>query len=205
MKEKDLNMENHILECAQRLFLEKGFALTSTTEIAKEAGCNQALVHYYYRTKEKLFQKIFEQKFNLFLSSFLFIENDRKPYLEKLQERLETHFDLLYENKGLPFLILNEILTNPSRVYSLKEILDGIDKSIFINFQKELNEEIKAGRIRKTTPLDIILNILSLNISTFLSLPIIKGLGILPEEEEANFISHRKQEVITTIINSLKL
>ena len=43
----DQSLEQTILEVAERLFLEKGFALTSTTEIAKEVGCNQALVHYY--------------------------------------------------------------------------------------------------------------------------------------------------------------
>jgi len=58
-------MEQTILEVAERLFLEKGFALTSTTEIAKEAGCNQALVHYYFRTKDNLFNTIFEQKFRM--------------------------------------------------------------------------------------------------------------------------------------------
>ena len=55
-------MEIQILETAEKLFLEKGFASTSTTEIAREVGCNQALVHYYFRTKENLFNTIFEQK-----------------------------------------------------------------------------------------------------------------------------------------------
>ena len=45
--------EKSILEAAERLFLEKGFALTSTTMIAKEVGCNQSLIHYYFRSKEK--------------------------------------------------------------------------------------------------------------------------------------------------------
>lgn len=205
VKEKDQTMEIHILECAEKLFLKKGFALTSTTEIAKEAGCNQALVHYYYRTKENLFQKIFEQKFILFISSFLSIESQSDTFLEKLQKRLETHFDLLYANKELPFLLLNEILTNPNRLNSLKDILMTIDKSVYINFDRELNEEIKAGRIRQTTSIDIAMNILSLNISTFLSLPIVKGFGMLPEDEERNFIHYRKKEIITTIINSLKV
>ena len=52
-------MEIQILETAEKLFLEKGFASTSTTEIAREVGCNQALVHYYFRTKENLFNTIY--------------------------------------------------------------------------------------------------------------------------------------------------
>ena len=62
----EVSMEKLILEAAEKLFLEKGFDLTSTTQIAKEAGCNQALVHYYFRTKDNLFNMIFESKFNAF-------------------------------------------------------------------------------------------------------------------------------------------
>ena len=60
------SMEEAILETAERLFLENGYASTSTTQIAKEVGCNQALVHYYFRTKENLFNTIFEKKFKVF-------------------------------------------------------------------------------------------------------------------------------------------
>jgi AcrR family transcriptional regulator len=60
------SMEQSILDAAEKLFLEKGFAATSTTQIAKEVGCNQALVHYYFRTKDNLFNRIFEKKFSDF-------------------------------------------------------------------------------------------------------------------------------------------
>ena len=56
------NLEQDILDAASELFLSRGFDNTSTTDIAKKAGCNQALVHYYFRTKENLFQRIFLQK-----------------------------------------------------------------------------------------------------------------------------------------------
>lgn len=68
---REQSMESIILETAERLFLDKGFALTSTTEIAREAGCNQALVHYYFRTKEQLFIRIFEEKIKIFGRGFL--------------------------------------------------------------------------------------------------------------------------------------
>ena len=69
-------MEQAILRAAERLFLDKGFALTSTTEIALEAGCNQALVHYYFRTKENLFEKIFEQKIRMLISNIFSIDRE---------------------------------------------------------------------------------------------------------------------------------
>ena len=65
------NMEEAILEKATSLFLEKGFEATSTSEIARSVGCNQALVHYYYRTKERLFERIFQKKIKFLLGSLL--------------------------------------------------------------------------------------------------------------------------------------
>ena len=101
------NMEQAILETAERLFLEKGFASTSTTQIAKAVGCNQALVHYYFRTKENLFQQIFIVKIELFLKTFM-IEENEGDFFTKMERRIGLYFDMLSYNRKLPFLILNE-------------------------------------------------------------------------------------------------
>ena len=60
--ETNHDMEQSILKVAEQLFLDKGFNRTSTTEIARVVGCNQTLIHYYFRTKENLFNRIFEKK-----------------------------------------------------------------------------------------------------------------------------------------------
>ena len=65
------NTEAAILEAAEKLFMEQGFASTTTMQIAKRAGCNQALVHYYFRTKDNLFEKIFEEKVRFYRNEFL--------------------------------------------------------------------------------------------------------------------------------------
>jgi len=79
-QEKDNSMEGEILKKAEKLFLEKGFAMTSTVEIAKAAGCNQALVHYYYRTKENLFRHIFAKKMELMIGAMMRIEITRRIF-----------------------------------------------------------------------------------------------------------------------------
>jgi len=84
---KDSNTEQMILETAERLFLRKGYAMTSTTEIAREVGCNQALVHYYFRTKDRLFEAIFEKKVRLFVSTLLQVTHEEVPFEEKLKRR----------------------------------------------------------------------------------------------------------------------
>lgn len=196
-------MEQRILETAERLFLEKGYAMTSTTEIAKNVGCNQALVHYYYRKKEFLYQKIFEQKVNLFVASFTKLDEKGDTFIEKFRQRMEMHFDMLWENKQLPSLLLNELYTNPSQMGFVKKIVADMDKSVFVNFDKELQQEIKAGRIKDTNMVDVILNILSLNLSVFITLPMLKQAGVVTDENEDEFIAHRKEVVIQTLINSL--
>ena len=118
----DKPMEQQILETAEKLFLEKGFAATSTTQIAKEIGCNQALIHYYFRTKENLFNSIFESKFKmLFRRIFDTTQLESLSFNDKVKYIVETHFDILAENPRMPMLIINEFSRQPEQIKILKE------------------------------------------------------------------------------------
>ena len=108
--QQDTNLEQLILETAEKLFLDKGFAMTSTTEIAKKAGCNQALVHYYFRTKENLFQSIFERKIKLLISTFIEGVNPDMTFEERLKHKIESHFEMVRANPKLPFLVVLQFL-----------------------------------------------------------------------------------------------
>ena len=102
------NTEQIILEAAEKLFLDKGYAATKTTEIAQEAGINHAMLHYYFRTKENLFNKIFENKVQYFLSSFTSAFNQDLPFLEKIKLSVENHFDFIGTNPKIPMFIMRE-------------------------------------------------------------------------------------------------
>lgn len=201
---KEQNMEQAILEAAEGLFLDKGFAMTTTTEIAHVVGCNQALVHYYFRTKEKLFNSIFENKAKLFLSQFLQTSDDNKPFEEKLRLIVETHFNILKENPKLPFLLFNEFTTNPKRLNSIKTDLSYIPKAIFGKMQAELQNEIDKGNIRPITVVDLIITIVSLNVFLFIAKPVFDSIFNFSPEQYNDFFEHRKQENIHIILNSLK-
>lgn len=198
------DMEKTILETATRLFLEKGYASTSTTEIAKEAGCNQALVHYYFRTKERLFEAVFAEKFQNFATNILEINQGNYSFEEKLKMKIESHFDMLMANPKLPLLIAYEMNTNPSRQQSMKQKLGELPAIVFANFQSEIDVEIAKGTIRQISVTDLIFNILALNISVFLIGPIMKSFIGLSDEEFENMINHRKTENVNTIIKSLR-
>ena len=112
MKEETSNTEQSILKAAEKEFLKKGFSGSKTTEIAKEAGVTHAMLHYYFRTKENLFNKVFEEKARQLADTFLSRVDESLPFLEKIKCFIEAHFDLLTANPELPLFIYREILTN---------------------------------------------------------------------------------------------
>ncbi len=196
--------EQTILEVAERLFLEKGFAMTSITEIAKVAGCNQALVNYYYRSKEKLFAAIFEKKLTLFFSEWVYASDEDLSFNEKLKQRIEAHFNMLEANPQLPFLIFNELITNENRLNILKEKLNDLPKMALKAWETELQNEIDKGNIRPTTIVDLVITIISLNAMLFIEKPIFKSLYAFTDRNFEQFIEQRKQENIRIVMASLK-
>lgn len=201
---QEQSMESIILETAERLFLDKGFALTSTTEIAREAGCNQALVHYYFRTKEQLFIRIFEEKVKIFAGAFFSIDEKPGTFLEKLTRKIEAHFDIVARNPKIPFLLINEITTNPQRIQALHKSIGDYPTDIIRRMSEELNEAIARGEVRPITVLDLILTILSLNVMPQLLRPVLEEVMPLPPEEVQKLIARRKKENVQVIINSLR-
>lgn len=171
----DVSMEQAILESAEKLFLERGFERTSTTDIAKDVGCNQSLINYYFRTKANLFKSIFQKKVLLFLSSLEKTVDSNIPFTEKLTIICESHFEMLNENPNLGFFLLNEILTNPERLENFKAIVKENFGKVFPAFEAELEVEIQEGTIKQTTLLDILLTMASLNIGVFLFRPILSN------------------------------
>lgn len=197
--------EKNILKVAERLFLQNGFSGTSTTEIAKEVGCNQALIHYYFRTKENLFNCIFEYKFKKFFQNIFEVNKQEPlPFQQRLKQMIETHFDMINENRGLPLLIINEFSRKKEQVNSLRDKLQTIPEQLFSDLNAALEIEIAAGRMRSIGLRDLIITIVSLNISLFLLMPIVEEIIHLDEDEKSKLIEHRRKEHVDIILNNLR-
>jgi len=201
---KSISTEQAILESAEKLFLDKGYAKTSTTEIARLAGCNQALVHYYFRSKENLFRVIFENKVKMFVSSILQISEEGISFEEKLKRRISSHFEMLKANKKLPILLFNEVSTNAELAQKLVENIGYLPLSIVAQIQLELDEEYKQGRICKTDAKSLLYAIFSMNVMAFMSAPILKLLVHATDEQFEHLLEKRKADNITFILKSLK-
>jgi TetR/AcrR family transcriptional regulator len=198
-------LEEAILEVAEKLFLEKGFALTSTTEIAKEVGCNQALVHYYFRTKDNLFNVIFEQKFKTFFQGVFEMKTmGNLSFQDKLRHIIETHFDLLRKNPKMPALILNELSRRPDQLEVLREKLHTLPEQLFAELEKDLKVEIEQGNIRDISLMDILVSMLSLNIALFIIMPVAEKMLQINEIQKEFMITHRRSENVEFILKSLR-
>ena len=199
------NMEKAILEAAETLFLEKGFDATSTTQIAKAVGCNQALIHYYFRTKENLFDTIFESKFKEFFQNiFDGFQVENLSFMDKITHFSLSHFNLLMANPRMPQLVLGELARKPESINTIREKLHVLPEQMAATLNAELQQEIAAGRVRNVTLMDIITTIISLNVALFTMMPIASKALQLNDMNIQFMLNHRKDENIKVILGYLR-
>lgn len=202
---KENNTEQAIMRAAEELFFQNGFEATSTVDIARKVGCNQALVHYYFRTKENLFQQIFMKNFENFLSFATNYSFD-VDFTTLLRQIIENYFKLLTNNRKLPFFLINEFLLNEDRRLFVRENVVHNERrsALYYRFDKLVQDEVGKGKIRPISTLDLLLNIVSLAVFTFVSLPMYIDWLEKDENEVEDYIEQRKNEIITLILNGLK-
>ncbi len=205
MKEDDKSMEFQILEAAEKLFLKQGYAKTSTGQIAKLAGCNQALVHYYYRTKDNLFEKVFEEKVGMIAANILNTGGNISNVEERIAQIVSFHFNFLKQNPMLPQFVLNEISSNPDRLQSLVDRLKVYMIPILTHLETELKKEIEKGTIRPILATDLLITILSLNIMPFLVKPVLQRALNIPDRNFEKILEERQKEVIETVLSRLRV
>lgn len=204
--ERNQNIEKRILWVAERLFLEKGFSGTSTTEIAKTVGCNQALIHYYFRTKEKLFWDVFSPKVEQVVEYLDAPLDESIDFVERIRNVIDFYFGILELDERLAPFIVNELIMNPGRWDKFRDryLRNESRSTAFNRFENMVEEEIAAGRIRQIRALDLLMNIMSLTISVFIVAPKGFASGECDQNLRKTYLDNRKEEIKTLIVNGLK-
>lgn len=204
-KRHSANKEADILHAAEQEFLSKGFAGARTTTIAEAAGVTHAMLHYYFRTKEQLFERILKEKLQLMSQSVLTaFGQPGLPLIARIKDGIERHFDFIAANPELPLFIVNEIFARPSRYRLLQKNVRILLDPLQHNLQQELDESAARG---DTEPIDarmLLLNIISLNVFSFIAFPILQPLYGDLTVDRKRFFAQRKQENIETIMRRLK-
>ena len=201
----EVNTEQIILEAAEAEFLEKGYGNAKTVAIAQRAGVSHSMLHYYFRTKEQLFQKIFKDKVQVLTQMFNVVFEQNTDLKEILRLLIETQFKFLMQNPQLPMFIIREILSNKeNREWAIKTVFPHLYPFLSA-IEKMLNSEIAKGTIRPIAIHNLLMNILSINISTFMALPVLKeNLHFENDKMLENFLNERRESNVLFILNALK-
>ena len=200
-QEIEATTEQQILDAAKTVFQAKGMDGARMQEIANQAGINKAMLHYYYRSKQLLFEAVFKQAFSLLAPQLNNILNDDSSIEEKIRNFTANYTSFMMKHPYLPNFIIQELNRNEDFILKLKE------NTGFPNLQKfktQVDTEIKNGTIKAIGADQLFVNIIALNIFPFLGKPLIKALANKDEKTYNDFVESRKSEVANFIINAIK-
>lgn len=201
MAKKDLNTEQKILKAAREVFIKKGFEGTRMQEIADEAGINKALLHYYYRSKAKLFEGVFKEAFFTMVPQVIELLKSDLPLFDKIRFFTKKYIDIFIQHPFIPVFVYHELSVNPEKIVELISNT-GIEPAIFF---AQVQQEVDKGIIKPIDPRNLLTNMLAMCIFPFVAKPIIQNI-ILNNDEQAfgNFVEERKIAVPEFIINAIK-
>lgn len=201
-KTKDTSTESSILEAAKRIFQEKGMIGARMQEIANEAGINKALLHYYFRSKQLLFEAVFKKAFSMLALQLNAVINADTSICEKIKSFSHNYISFVIKHPYLPNFILQELNRNPDFIQNL------VKEKNFPNiakFKEQVNEKVADGTLRNIKAEQLFINIMALNIFPFIGAPLLKGFINIGDKEYNQLIEERKTAVADFIINAIKI
>lgn len=193
--------EARILAAAKRVFVKNGMAGARMQDIADEAGINKALLHYYFRNKELLFEKIFLESAADFWPQLTAVLESDAPLFKKIESFSEVYIDKFVADPYLPLFVLSEMNRRPRQFF--KKMFGGNPP----NPQKllvQIEEQVKAGVIRPVDPVQLIINMISLTVFPFVGKPMFMAVMNISEADFDKQIRVRRKEVAHFIIESIK-
>lgn len=202
--EMTLTTEELILKAAAKIFTEKGYAAARMDDIANEAGINRALLHYYYRSKEKMFAIIFEKQFEKFFSGVASTLSSQKTIFEKIALLVEHELNMLSQHPDLPLFVLGELTRNPDLIINKLKNSPLSPQSIFKAIDDQLKKEHEAGIIKKIDGASLMINIMALCVYPFAAKALVQFFTGAGREEFIKIASSRKNEIIDFIICGIK-
>jgi TetR/AcrR family transcriptional regulator len=200
-KEKDDTTEQKILTAAKKVFISKGMSGARMQDIADEAGINKALLHYYFKNKEQLFENIFTKLTHGFWEQITSVFESEDALFDKINSFCSLYIDKVIENPYIPMFVLYELNQRPA----------GFVKKMFRNnpprpakLITQIQAEVKAGNIIPIDPRQLIMNMISLCVLPFIGKPMFMTVMNLDDKTYLDLMKQRKKSVPDFIINSIK-
>jgi AcrR family transcriptional regulator len=197
------NTEELILDAAKDIFQHKGMDGARMQEIADKAGINKAMLHYYYRSKQKLFEAVFKSAINLMAPKIADIINTEEHLFDKIKNFTNKYIGFISKHSYIPLFIINELNRNPEL---LKDVFKNRnDNQIEQKLVNQINELVEKGEIRPINPEQLLLDIMSLSIFPVVGQSLLKTLLQKDDKEYKKLIKQRKTCVAEFVINSIKI
>jgi len=197
----DKTTEEKIYEAARQIFILKGMEGARMQEIADEAGINKALLHYYFRSKEKLFEAVFRDIFSKFFTKFRITLTSMSSTTEKEIEFVYNYIDLIQTNPYVPQFIINELNRDPKMLKNLM-FESGVEPHQILQL---FNNSPESGEKIKIDPRHFVVSILGMLIFPFAARPLLQMVYFNDDTEAYNqFLNERKMIVKNLILKFIE-
>jgi len=201
-KQTSQDTEEQILDAAKDVFQQKGKDGARMQEIADKAGINKAMLHYYYRSKQLLFEAVFNSAFSLLAPQLNKILNDDSSIEEKVRSFTHNYISFISKHPYLPNFVIQELNRNPKFIEKIQQnaAFPSLEK-----FEKQVALEVEQGILKPTNGKQLFINIISMNIFPFLATPLIKGLLQVDDRGFQDLMDERKKALSDFIIDAIKM
>ena len=198
---QDNDVESRILEAATTVFIQKGLSGASMQDIANEAGISRTSLHYYYRSKDKLFEKVFEHVVGALISQQRYVINADMPLVEKMNLFVDHTLNFLLDNPGSVSFLVHELNATPERMIELI-----ISRNLDIEKLKiQIAAEIKNNRRSEFDAAQFWASLIGMCIMPFVAKPMIVRFFLDESEEQfREFINNRKQHILDFLMKYIK-
>lgn len=199
-----MNTEQQILDAAIEEFALKGFNGARTTDIAARAGVTHAMLHYYFRSKQLLFERIFHEKVHLLIDLIAgTLDEAGATIKDRVARGVAKHFDFIQENQSIPRLFITMMSSNSELTNQVAAGISTKIQELAGRFQSEFDKAAEAGEIARVNVTMLLSDIVSLNIFPFLA-PDVLLETVLPINRE-QFLAAKRAENIETILKRISL
>lgn len=206
--ERDSDTERRILEAARTIFVRRGTAGARMQEIAEEAGVNQALLHYYFRSKERLAATVFREAASRLIPAVLGVFGSQVPFESKVEQFVHLYIDTVRQSPFLPGYLVSEMHHHPERLQKMLDSATVQPTLVAAEFRERLGAELREladkGTIRHIAPEQLMANMLGLVVIPFVARPALRILFAMDDEAFARFLDERRAELPRMILNSLR-
>jgi AcrR family transcriptional regulator len=198
------NMEEQILLVAKELFMQFGYEGVSTTQVAKAVGCNQALVHYYYRTKQNLFKIICQQEIQKMLKILADIPQEDISFEDFIEKIIEAQIGFLKSNPDAPFFIIGELRHNSEVLKMMRELFSEFGKEIVGKIRMFVEMKQSKGELNDVSVEDLLIDIASLDVMSFVGQVLFTQILEMDSQTQEAFLERRKTHIKKLILSSIK-